>query len=126
MLIGSPNFDKPERLKSISSTSQVFDKSFWTDSLQGDLYLTIVTEHQTYALNHPQANTGDVRRMKGLVATAQSVIGSGAAPTAQKTQTGNDSNTELSGELTKLNALHTSGVLTEAEFTAAKAKLLGL
>jgi len=127
MLMGGPNFDKPEKLLSISGSSQVFDKSFWTDSLQGDLYLTIVTEAQTYSIKHPMPDTGDVRRMKGLVATGQSVIsrtvGQRERPTSNPQTPPSD---DVTTKLESLVSLKVQGLLSDEEFTNAKAKLLGL
>ncbi|WP_296646620.1 SHOCT domain-containing protein [Rhodoluna sp.] len=127
-LTGGPNFDKPEKLVSISSNSQVFNKntSSLFEKLHGDLYLTIVTASDTYSLRNPRPDTGDVRRMNKLVATGQAVIGRDAPPPNADLSNNPRINTEISTELNKLNELHSSGVLTDAEFTAAKAKILGL
>lgn len=129
MLTGTFKFDKPERLISIDSESHIVDKQVWTENKIGDLYLTIVTERETYALNNPMPDTMDVRTMKAIVATGQSVIGNWARgrelPQAEPAAPV-ESQIDLSEQLKKVSELHKAGLLSDEEFAAAKAKLLGM
>lgn len=68
---------------------------------------------------HEQAQDAQIQQMQAQQQTAAQPAYAAPAPTAAP-------GTDVTAELQKLAQLHQSGVLTDAEFAAAKQKLLGV
>lgn len=68
---------------------------------------------------HEQAQDAQIQQMQAQQQTASQPAYAAPAPTAAP-------GTDVTAELQKLAQLHQSGVLTDAEFAAAKQKLLGV
>ena len=83
-------------------------------SKQQDAY-----EQQQYEAQQQQAQMNAAAQQ--AVAQQQAAMGYAAQPPAPAAPAG----TDLVGELQKLGALRDQGILSDAEFAAAKAKLLG-
>jgi hypothetical protein len=68
---------------------------------------------------HEQAQDAQIQQMQSQQQTAAQPVYAAPAPAAAP-------GTDVTAELQKLAQLHQSGVLTDAEFAAAKQKLLGV
>jgi hypothetical protein len=68
---------------------------------------------------HEQAQDAQLQQMQSQQQVASQPVYAAPAPAAAP-------GTDVTAELQKLAQLHQSGVLTDAEFTAAKQKLLGV
>jgi hypothetical protein len=68
---------------------------------------------------HEQAQDAQIQQMQAQQQTAAQPTYAAPAPAAAP-------GTDVTAELQKLAQLHQSGVLSDAEFTAAKQKLLGV
>lgn len=133
-------FDAPfEKLRAIKASTQIQDKSaggravasaasFGLSKLASNenriLFLTISTDRETYSLHE----TGGMSRLQDQIAMKLELAGQGIldalgsrAPSAPSTPAPGS----VADQLRDLAALHRDGVLTEEEFAAAKAKLLG-
>ena len=90
---------------------------------RGDLSLTIATDREVFSILKEMPSNSDIKAMHQLIAAGKAVIaarGAQASPVASM-QTAAPS---LATQIAELNDLRTSGVITETEFEAAKAKLL--
>lgn len=133
-------YDAPfEKLRAIKASTQVQDKSaggravasaasFGLSTLASNenrhLFLTITTDRETYALKEK----GGMLRLPDQAAMKLELAGQGIldalgsrAPSAPATPAPGS----VADQLRDLAALHRDGVLTDEEFAAAKAKLLG-
>jgi hypothetical protein len=89
-------------------------------SQRGNLYLTIVTDTQTHTLMWDQVSDDAIKSMNAIVAAGKSVLAS-----QQSGAKIEGAGTSVADELVKLKSLMDSGILSQAEFDSAKAKLLG-
>jgi|688.fasta_scaffold539621_2 hypothetical protein len=134
-----------EKLKGVSSTSDVTKKSglgravgaaatlganlVFSPNKRGDMYLTITTDLNTHMIHMSPPTESDLKAMHKIAATCESLLNSStpnvemAEPEAVVTANTN-STSSLSEEIMKLSQLRDSGLLSEDEFNAAKAKLL--
>lgn len=78
-------------------------------------WVTLHNGSQATTLGKSSASDEKVQKVKNAVREQQETSSEGSAPSVPSV-----------GDLTKLAELHAAGVLTDAEFTAAKAKALGL
>lgn len=123
-----------EKLKSITYREQVQDRGRAERAWQGPLsskqkrtvYLTVATDRKVHTLSaeasmlSPNDKTG-----MALEAAGQAVLsdaGSAAAPAAPPASAGVS---DVPDQIKKLADLHAAGVLTDEEFNAKKAELLG-
>jgi hypothetical protein len=131
-LFGGP----AEQLKSIDGSSDITKKTgigrgiagvltlgantILTSNQRGNLYLTIVTPTQTHSLMWDQPTATALKSMNAIVAAGKSVLA--AEQSGAKVE---GAGTSVADELVKLKSLMDSGILSQAEFDSAKAKLLG-
>jgi len=97
-------------------------------NMRGDVYLTIVTDVKTHTIHIDMKNqmksANPVGEMQKLVTTGEALIKqSQSAP--QVDAIAPQSGPDLASQLSSLNDLFQSGVLSEDEFNSAKAKILG-
>lgn len=133
------SYDKPfEKLRAIKASTQIQDKSagaravasaasFGLSKLASNenrhLFLTISTDRETYSLQEKggMLRDADGAAMKlelagqGIIDALASTTTTAPAPPAQS----------VADQLRDLAGLHRDGVLSDDEFAAAKAKLLG-
>ncbi|GAT68818.1 hypothetical protein PS9374_04483 [Planomonospora sphaerica] len=94
---------------------------------RGDVYLTLVTDSQTYALREAPPTAGNMTRSKKLEAAGNSVLRAGAgtgnrvSSGARKASSGGTGVRERMNELKKLLA---EGLITEDEFEQKRKSLL--
>lgn len=118
--------------------------SYVTSSLAGKSYLTIATDRQIHTLTNQASNSVGLKKSKhghnevglALEAAANAVLGV-AEPTPQQAAPEPQSAADLQpsasqpaaptplDRIRELAELHREGIITEEEFAAAKAKLLG-
>jgi hypothetical protein len=98
-----------------------------SNNRRGDVYLTLNTETEVYALSidlknaHSEENPVEV--MNKILATCKRVISVNGVSNPKPD--GVLAGTDLAAQLSSLNDLFQSGVLSEDEFNSAKAKILG-
>jgi len=125
-----------EKLKSIDGSSDITKKTgigravggvltlgantILTSNQRGNLYLTIVTPTQTHSLMWDQPTATALKSMNAIVAAGKSVLA--AEQSGAKVE---GVGASVADELVKLKSLMDSGILSQAEFDSAKAKLLG-
>jgi hypothetical protein len=125
-----------ERLMSIDGSSDITKKTgvgrtvvaaltfgvntVLTPSQRGNLYLTIVTDSQIHTLMSDEVSDEGIKTMNAIVATGKAVLAS-----QQSGAKVEGAGTSVADELVKLKSLMDSGILSQAEFDSAKAKLLG-
>ena len=124
-----------ERLKSIDGSSDITKKTgigrgivgvvtlglnTLSPSQRGNLYLTIVTDTQIHSLMWDHPNDDAIKSMNAIVAAGKAVLAS-----QQSGAKVEGAGTSVADELVKLKSLMDSGILSQAEFDSAKAKLLG-
>jgi hypothetical protein len=132
-----------QRLVSIEASSDVAKKSglgrgaaaiatggvnLLGSNKRGDVYLTIVTDEQTYALRESPPTAGNMTRVKKLEATGNAVLrqpvtrspaaGEGAAP-----RTSTDGG-DVRDRLRQLVSLHEEGLISAEELERKRAALL--
>ena len=91
---------------------------------RGVISLSIVTDKKTWVFSSDQVDSASVGKYQKILAAGTTVIEMQRA----KEQGPNSSETvetDLSTQLKQLGELHAQGILSEEEFTSAKAKLLG-
>jgi len=95
------------------------------NSQRGRIHLTIVTDSQTHVFSTDQVSDSAIKSYQNLLATGTAIMEmlKQQANLPVSTSTNNESVTE---KIKQLSEFHAQGILSEAEFTAAKAKLLGL
>jgi len=98
-----------------------------SNNRRGDVYLTLNTEAEVYALSIDLKNThseeNPVEVMNKILATCKRVIAVNDVSNMQPNQV--PVGPDLATQISSLNDLFQSGVLSEEEFNAAKAKILG-
>lgn len=94
--------------------------------------LTITTDSDTHVLRTSGKRQEDVDKVLKWESTAQAILNDLATtkvttqpPQSRQTQPPRDGGSTLADQLQKLAELHKSGALTDEEFGAAKARLLG-
>lgn len=96
--------------------------------LRGDIYITIVTNVKTHSIHIDMAKqiagTNPVGEMQKLITTGEALLGQADSAQSRSTPSVKLSD-DLAIQLSKLNELYKTGALTENEFSAAKARLLG-
>lgn len=129
-LLGISGVDKTQRKNPIGR-SAVFVATMGVNYLatpdkRGSAYLIIVTPDKTYTLTSPDPSDGDLKNMIKLEAAGLAVIEAQAnASQAQEGfSVGTTTSPDLAGQLSRLHDLHSSGALTDEEFSQAKAQLL--
>ena len=97
-------------------------------NMRGDVYLTIVTDVKTHTIHIDMKNqmksANPVGEMQKLVTTGEALIKQNQTAPQVATST-QQSAPDLASQLSSLNDLFQSGVLSEEEFNSAKAKILG-
>jgi hypothetical protein len=95
------------------------------NSQRGRIHLTIVTDSQTHVFSTDQVSDSAIKSYQNLLATGTAIMEmlKQQANLPVSTSPNNESVTE---KIKQLSEFHAQGILSEAEFTAAKAKLLGL
>lgn len=93
---------------------------------RGNVYLTITTDRNTHSLMWSRPDAYSIKTMNELVSAGKSVIARAnasmnSASSANQSTVATD---DIASQLEKLAALRAAGVLSEEEFTAAKAKLI--
>lgn len=91
---------------------------------RGNLYLTISTDKQTHSLFLEMPKASDIKAMNKIVSAGKGVLHA----TTQSSPAGDPKpggGSDLPEQLQRLSQLKDQGVLSEEEFAAAKAKLLG-
>ncbi len=88
---------------------------------RGDAYLTIVTEKQTYSLRSEAPTAFDTKNGQALASTARAILESNGLKGTQISAPTED----MAGQLAKLVELHKVGALSDEEFSAAKARIIG-
>lgn len=111
-----------------------------TPNKRGDIYLSITTPTRTHMIHMSPPTERDMKAMHKLQGSGQALIerlqneslisATRTAPPAQQPQQVHSSPSalnveDLGSQLEKLLALHKAGALDDAEFKAAKAKLIG-
>jgi hypothetical protein len=91
---------------------------------RGNLYLTIATEKNTHSLMWDRPDATSIKNMNKLVSAGKAAIARGRVPSGVEASSPTQSR-DLSDQLAQLAKLHATGVLSDDEFSAAKAKLLG-
>lgn len=126
----------PEKLLDISGNADVTKKSgigraagaaftmganlVLSPNKRGDLYLAITTNVRTHMIHMSPPSESDMKAMHKLISAGQAILNQQESKSAQTSTASID----LSEQLTKLSELHKSGILSDAEFQAAKAKLI--
>lgn len=91
---------------------------------RGRISLVVITDKTTHTFSTEQVHEFTVRSYESLLAAGKTVLEMNqTAPTADKPQPA--AVLDLAGQLKQISELHAEGVLSDAEFSAAKAKLLG-
>lgn len=130
----------PEKLIAITGSADVAKKSglgrglgivataglsTFGSNMRGDVYVTIVTNVKTHTIHvdmkHQPSGQNPVGEMQKLLATGEALLAQNTATVAPAPTP----STDLATQLSNLSDLHKSGVLSDAEFNAAKAKILG-
>jgi hypothetical protein len=97
-------------------------------NMRGDVYLTIVTDVKTHTIHIDMKNqmksANPVGEMQKLVTTGEALIKQNQIAPQVEAST-QQSAPDLASQLSSLNDLFQSGVLSESEFNSAKAKILG-
>jgi hypothetical protein len=135
-LLGSP-----EKLVSIEADAEVTKKTglgravaagmtgglnLLSPNRRGDLTLTVETESDSRVLHTDNPTNEDMKAMKKLESKGNAVLARLAGKPEQQTSSSSSVSTDVSEQLSKLADLKSKGLLDDAEFAAAKAKLLGL
>jgi hypothetical protein len=98
-----------------------------SNNRRGDLYLTLNTQTEVYALSIDLKDTHDaenpVEVMNKILATCKRVISVNGMSNPKPEEV--SAVPDLASQLSSLNDLFQSGVLSEDEFNSAKAKILG-
>lgn len=89
---------------------------------RGDLLITITTDKNVHTLHIDAPYEHDLKSHHRIVSVGKSLLG---ASKDQDPQAPAASESSMSDEIAKLNALKEAGVLTDEEFTNAKCRLLG-
>jgi len=130
----------PEKLIAITGSADVAKKSglgrglgivatgglsTFGSNMRGDVYVTIVTNVKTHTIHidmkSQPSGQNPVGEMHKLLATGEALLAQNTATAV----TAPTPSTDLATQLSNLSDLHKSGVLSDAEFNAAKAKILG-
>ena len=102
---------------------------------RGDLYLTIATDRTTHMLHSSPPTEKELKAMHKIATSGQGVLDSiarqsssshaASSPSSATQPVRDSSQSSVIDELTKLVALRDAGALSEDEFSAIKAELLG-
>lgn len=94
---------------------------------RGDLYLTIVTDSQTYQLHSSPPTTQEMRALQRISAAGNSVLSthSGDNEPQDNASTETLEPGTLAAQLGQLAWLHQTGALNDDEYQTAKDRLLG-
>lgn len=95
-------------------------------SVRGDLMLTIVTDKETHVIHTRTPMSEDLKALRALDATGNSILGVLNSAAETTTYSRSSVSSDVSDQLIKLGELKANGIVTDEEFAAAKAKLLGL
>lgn len=87
---------------------------------RGDAYLTIVTDVQTHSLRSEGPTAMELSNGQALASTGRALIGASDSGVTIPTD-----DSDIADQLQKLTKLHKAGALTDEEFAAAKARILG-
>jgi hypothetical protein len=90
---------------------------------RGNLTLSITTDRDVHVISKEMPYDHDIKAMHQLVAAGKAVIAARDAR-AGRSAPAQSSSPSLGQQISELNDLRESGLLTDAEFEAAKAKLL--
>lgn len=127
---------EPQRLISIEATADVGKKSghgraiaagmtlgvnLLGSNKRGDVYLTIATDSQTYALREGPPTAGNMKRSKLLEAVGNAAIRARDSASSAEPAIGGPS---IQERLNQLQALLADGLITQGEFDAKRAALL--
>lgn len=127
---------EPERLLAIDYSADITKKTglgrataavltsglnLLSSNKRGDAYLTIVTDKQTYSLRSEAPTAFDTKNGQALASTARAILGSTSLQDDESKAPAED----MAGQLAKLVELHKLGALSDEEFTAAKARIIG-
>jgi large subunit ribosomal protein L7/L12 len=106
-----------------------------TPNKRGDMYLTIATDRTTHMIHMSPPTERELKAMHKIATSGQGVLDSierqsSSSPAANSPSSAtqpvrNTSQSSVIDELTKLVALRDAGALSEDEFSAMKAELLG-
>lgn len=93
---------------------------------RGNVYLTISTDRNTHSIIWSRPDDYSIKTMNEIVSAGKSVIARAIAAksTSASVHQPPASAVDLAGQISKLAELRAAGVLSEEEFTAAKAKLI--
>ena len=140
--VGIFKLSEPERLIGISASTNAVSKTavgrgvaavvtgganlVLTPKSRGDAYLVITTERKTHSLHVSPPTSSDLKAMHTLEAAGHAVLAALAATPAD-TSAGPvaPSGADVAEQLSRLTQLHSAGALTDEEFSAAKAAVLG-
>lgn len=95
-------------------------------SVRGDLMLTIHTDVDTHTIHTRTPMPEFIKALRELDTVGNSILARLGSENTGVTSSENSVSTDVSEQLSKLADLKSQGLLDDAEFAAAKAKLLGL
>lgn len=95
------------------------------NSQRGRIHLTIVTDAQTHVFSTDQVSDSAIKSYQNLLATGTAIMEMLKQQSSLPASSSSD-NEGVTEKIRQLSEFHEQGILSEAEFTAAKAKLLGL
>lgn len=90
---------------------------------RGNLYLTITTEKNTHSLMWDRPDASSIKRLNKIVSAGKGAIARGSSPASEVSQT-YSSPSDLATQISNLNQLRESGVISDDEFQKAKTKLI--
>lgn len=131
----SVNKQPPERLVAVQATINTQKKTgpgrliagaltlgmnlALTPNQRGDLYLVVVTDVDSYQVNVSPPSNMFVQQLQKIESVANAILSRSATNSGVTTPVEN-----LPGQLQKLAELRASGLLTEAEYESAKARVI--
>lgn len=92
---------------------------------RGDVYLYVVTEETTHTVHLDPPSPSEINNARKVEALGKACLAR-AEKNSGKTSLEPAKESDISSQLEKLVGFHEAGVLSDAEFAAAKAKLLGI
>ena len=95
------------------------------NSQRGRIHLTIVTDAQTHVFSTDQVSDSAIKSYQNLLATGTAIMEM-LRQQANLPASSSSSTEGVTEKIRQLSEFREQGILSEAEFTAAKAKLLGL
>lgn len=118
--------------RAIAATATGGRNLIWTPNMRGDLYLAITTDQKVHMLHESPPSERSMKAMHRLANAGQAILDATAAlhvtPITTEPSGGQVSESHDEGsiveQLTTLAQMRDSGVISDAEFQAAKSKLL--